>query len=122
MILLGAFILLLGGCIGLASGVMTIDRLPPEVLAQARQIEAQSHLSWDLFLKIFAAIVAAPGLILIVLGLFVRRGGFIASILGVVLTAIMLFNLASFILNALLPSDAGQREWRRAGSVLLRGP
>lgn len=107
MILLGVFILLLGGCIGLASGVMSIDRLPPEMLAQARQIEAQSHLSWDLFLKIFAAIVAVPGLILIVLGLFVRRGGFVAPILGVILTAIILFNLASFILQALYQATLG---------------
>ncbi len=102
MIILGTLTLLLGACMFGAAMVVPNDQWLPEIQPQIAKIEAESGTSVMTLIKIAGGIVATPGLILIVLGLFVRRGGLVPAVLGVVITALMLLYFAYTVLQAVL--------------------
>src|SRR5258707_1369898 len=80
---------------------------PPELLQQVQEAEAQAKVEWKLMMTAGAIFVALPGVIMIVLGVFVRRGGFMPAVLGIVLTILILLFMAANILKALVAAGEG---------------
>lgn len=103
MYVLGALSILCGGMMGLMAAVVT-----PELLAstpqadQIQQMEAQTHIGFRSMLGMMAVMLAVPGLIYVVLGFFVRRGGRVPAVLATVFNAIALLFMLLQIPGAIM--------------------
>ena len=107
MIILGVLGLLMGGCFGAVAGLVRREQMQPEVLRLVRDIEAKTQLSFKVLLVVMAVMVSVPSVLLIVLGLFVRKASRGAVVAGMVLVGIILLFLVRNFLGSLAMAGGG---------------
>lgn len=94
-IIMGVLMILLGGCVG-ALAAIPLDQFPPELREQIEQQERQLggdvRVSLQSLWLIAAVAMLFPGVLMIVLGFFVRRGGIgpVVSLLVLIILLILL--------------------------------
>src|SRR5207248_4030683 len=102
MFVLGGLSLLCGAGMILFGALVT-----PEMIAgapnadQLRLVESQTGLTLRVMMIVCGVVFMLPGIIYIILGFFVRKGGVVSCVLGAVLTGItilvLLFQFASVL-------------------------
>jgi hypothetical protein len=102
MMVLGGVGLVCAGCMGLLGGMVPLDQMPPEQVAVFQQLEAQTGLSATTFIRIMAGVMALPGLLLILLGAFVRAGSVVAQWISVILAGLILLVLGLNLLSGIV--------------------
>jgi hypothetical protein len=122
MFVLSALTLPCGVLAGLLWGMLVKGRLPPEMNAQYQQLEEQLS-SMGLSLSGLAATIASAllivGVIMVVLGVMVRRGGLGSVVVGIIVCGLLaLFALLSVAGSVL---QAGQRGGEALGGACLWG-
>jgi hypothetical protein len=117
-ILLGVLLLFCGGgCLGMGWFINS-DQVPPEARAQLEQQEAEIRQATGMGLAqvatIMGAVMMVPALLMIVLGVMVRRGGLGSVVSLMVVTILMILVLGLQLIGALL--GGGTRD---PGTMLL---
>jgi hypothetical protein len=107
MFVLGGILLALGACCVGVGALAPWDQLPPESLAQMQQMESQAGVSVSALMIVMGVLSGLPGLVLLVLGFFVRSGGLGSLITALVVTALMLLVLLAMLLNAIVHAASG---------------
>ncbi len=114
MFILGPITLLMGGCFMCVAAALPAMAQQPSTARQVDDLRAKMPLpagvSLEAFLAVIGVVVAVPGIALLVLGAFVRRGRRWAVVTSLVLTGLVLLWLAANVLEAVLHlgSDGNQ--------------
>lgn len=106
MFIVGGLMLPCGVIFGVMGGAVDFAKLPPPQAAQFQQIEQQlaaSGMTLKQILTLAGAMVAVPGLVLLVLGALVRRGG-----MGSVVTSIIFCGLVGLVSGLMLVASLAQ--------------
>jgi hypothetical protein len=107
MFVLGALVLLGGTCIGAMSAAMRSVNFPPEQKQQMDQWEQMAGMPVERLFLVIGVFLLAMGVVLVVLGFFVRRGGLGSIITASILTGlILLWSLVSTAGALLHPANA----------------
>ena len=95
MIILGSLTLVLGICAGgMGQFLQThLSQFPADFQAQLHKAETEMHASIQTIAIASAVIIAVPGVLLMVLSIFVRKGGFVSAVLGILFTGLILLYL-----------------------------
>ncbi len=118
MIIVGLLTVVLAIALAALGSAMPRGQYPPNLQQQIRKVEVELGVGWSVLLKIAAAIVATPAVLMVVLGFFVRRGSMIAAVLGVVLTSLMALYLGSVLVQSIIAVITGSAEGA-AGPVVF---
>ena len=89
MISLGVLLLFFGGCLGLTAAALPSMQIPPDMAANLKQLEAQTHLPAQMTFYLVAGLVAAVALEQIVMGILVRRARRWALLTAIIITTIL---------------------------------
>jgi hypothetical protein len=109
MIILGALLLLMGGCVAGVGASLSkfIDKMPPEQVRMLQEFENSTHISaGKIFvgLGIFLIIVS---ILYMLLGIFVRGGGLGWTITSIVLTVLTILYLILNVIGSLFQGPGG---------------
>jgi hypothetical protein len=125
MLILGGLLLAAGACCVGIGTLMPWDQMPPDSLAQMQQLEKQVGVSVPFLMTVFGVMTVVPGVVLLIVGFFVRSGGLGSIITGIVVTAIIILVLLVMLLSALERAASGQAGDAAMGlvffTVLLAG-
>jgi hypothetical protein len=100
MFVLGPLTALMGGCVAVLATAIDSVPMQPEQRQVIQQVEVKTGVPAHTLFMILGLIVFVPGILMFVLGIFVRRGRLGPIVASIVLTAII---LAWFALN-LIPA------------------
>lgn len=108
MIILGAIIILFGGLAALSGQVlMDNPQLPQATRDQITQMESELGISVQTLMIVIGIVLALPGLMQLILGLFVRRGSFISIVLAIIITTLLLLYLLINLAGAVFLATRG---------------
>ncbi|MCY2951845.1 MAG: hypothetical protein NTU53_07690, partial [Planctomycetota bacterium] len=107
MIIFGALGLLMGGCFGVVAGLVRLEQIPPEMAQVVQEIESKGQLSFKVLLAVWSVMVSVLSVLLVVLGLFVRKGSRGAVVAGMVLVGLILLFLVWNLLGSLAMAGGG---------------
>jgi len=104
MIIMGAIGVLLALCIGVLAMMFpqVRDQMPADQMAPIIEFEKQSGMSASVLFYVSSAVFLLPSVAFLIVGPFVRRGGTVAVISGLVLTIIGLLLGALYLLGSLV--------------------
>jgi hypothetical protein len=112
--ILGPVVLLMGGCFICVAAALPAMSRQPSTAQQVDDLRAKlplpPGLSLEAFLLVIGIVVALPGIALLALGAFVRRGRRWAIITALVITGLVLLWLAANVISAIVHvgSDGNQ--------------
>lgn len=117
MIIVGCLTVVLA--IGLASlgAAMPRDQYPPNLQQQIAKIETDLGVSWNTMLRIAGGIVAVPAVLMVIFGVFVRRGSMTAAVLGMVLMSLMALYLGMVLVQSIYALVTGSAQGAAAPVV-----
>ena len=121
MFVLGVLMMLGGMCLFGFGWAYPLDKLPPEQAQLIQQMEKESGIEAQQVFIAMGVAVALPSLLLLILGLFVRRGGMGSIVTSMVLVGLMILVEAIYVLMGLLQTIRGQ-EGAAAGLCMLIVP
>jgi len=107
MFVLGGALCLCGVCCMGVGPMLNTARLDPQTASQFNELQSQLPISMQAMFMFIGILSAVPGLILIILGFFVRNGGLGAVITSIVFTGICLLGLLFFIVSGMIDAAAG---------------
>jgi hypothetical protein len=109
MFILGPMVLLLGGCfVCVAAALPTMAQQSPQQVDNLRaQMSLPSGFSMETFMAVAGVVVAVPGIVLLTLAAFVRRGRRWAVITSLVVAGLILMWLALNVLASLVHAASG---------------
>jgi hypothetical protein len=110
-----------GGLTFFYSLMINSPHLPPEVVAQFKAAQDKlAPLGWTLsgVLQTIAIGAAVPGIIFVVLGVILRKGGMGSSIFSIIVSILLCLIFGYFTLGGLAVSAQGQTEGLFMGCVM----
>jgi hypothetical protein len=109
MVVLGILMLLGGACIFGFGWVYPLDQLPPEQVQAIQKLESESGVPVQKVFIAMGVVLALPALLMLILGLFVRRGGMGSIVTSMVLVGLMILVEAFYVLLGMLQAASGQQ-------------
>ncbi len=108
MFVVGAMALLFGGCMGFTAAMLPRLRDMPEVRQTLATLESQAGVSATTLIIIAAVLFGVIGLAQIILGIFVRRGGLVIAIVGIIFTSLVLIYMCiNLAISIITPGQLG---------------
>lgn len=117
MFIIGGLLLPCGALLPIASSKVDPSQLPPQQAAQYQQMEQQlTNIGWSLtqFYAVVGACMSIPGVVLLILGAVVRRGG-----MGGVVTSILFCGLIGLGVGLMFLTLLAQGGVVEAGIALI---
>ncbi|MCC7352022.1 MAG: hypothetical protein IT446_15795 [Phycisphaerales bacterium] len=121
MIVLGILMLLGGVCIFGFGWAYPLDQLPPEQAQAISKLEQETGVPVQRVFIAMGVILALPSLLMLILGLFVRRGGMGSIVTSMILVGLMILVEAMYVLMGILQVIRGQ-EGAMAGLCMMVVP
>lgn len=109
MFVLGVLSMLGGVCLFGFGWAYPMDKLPPEQAQIFQQVEKESGIQVRQIFIAMGAILALPALLMLILGLFVRRGGLGSIVTSLVLVGLMILFGAMNLLMGILQTVRGMQ-------------
>lgn len=121
MFVLGVLAMLGGICLFGFGWAYPLDKLAPEQVQIFQQVEQDTGISpWKIFIAM-GVIMTLPALAMLILGLFVRRGGLGSIVTSLVLVGLLILVDAFYVLVGILQVIRGQ-EGALAGLCMMIVP
>lgn len=121
MFALGLLAILGGACLFGFGWAYPMDKLPPEQAQIFQQVEQESGVKAEQLFIAMGIILALPALLMLILGLFVRRGGLGSIITSMVLVGLMILLGAVNLIGGFVQAARGQ-EGAAAGLCIMLIP
>ena len=102
MFIVAGLMLLCGAFVGILGAIpLESMQLPPEVKAELDRLQSTNQVDLQLVFLIASAVMLIPAILMVILGIYVRKGGLFSQVSALILTALLTLFIGINALTAL---------------------